>query len=75
MVAIADSIAWDKLDDADFQEHHEKVIDFLRSPTCTRFLWGHLSDPEQANMIEAILTECEEERQRRRAAAGKSVTA
>lgn len=71
MVAVPKSIGWDQLDDEDFQEHHEKAIDFMRSPTCTSFLWGHLSEPEQANMIETILTECEDERQRIRQQRGK----
>lgn len=73
MIAVPKSIAWDKLDDADFQEHHEKAMDWLRSSDCTRFLWGHLSEPEQANMISAILDECEQERQRIRQQRGKQV--
>jgi hypothetical protein len=73
MVAIPKSIGWDELDDVDFQEHHEKAVDFLRSADCTRVLWGHLSEPEQANMIEAILAECEIERQRIRQQRGKRV--
>lgn len=71
MVAIPRSIGWDELDDDDFQEHHEKAIDFLRSPDCTRFLWGHLNDAQQSEMIEGILQNCEEERQRIRQQRGK----
>lgn len=71
MVAIPKSIGWEELDDADFQDHHEKAVEFMRSPACTGFLWPHLSPSEQGNMIDCIFTECEIERQRRRAARGK----
>ena len=57
MVAIAKSVAWDKTDDQDFSEVHGKVIDFLRTPHATRFLWPHLSDPEQAEMADSILSQ------------------
>jgi hypothetical protein len=73
MVAVPKSIGWEKLDDNDFSEHHEKAIEFLRSPDCTRFLWGHLSDAEQSNMIESILEECERQRQEIRARRGKTI--
>lgn len=71
MVALPKSISWDEMEELEFQEHHEKAVEFLRSPDCTRVLWGHLSDPEQANMIEAIITEAEIERQRIRQMRGK----
>ncbi len=67
MVAVPKSIAVEKLDGADFEEHHEKAIDFMRSPVCTGFLWPHLSGSEQSNMIEGILTECEVKREELRA--------
>jgi len=59
MVAIPKSISFRALDDQDFQAHHEKVKDFLRSPHATRFLWPHLSDVEQAEMIDTILSQFE----------------
>ena len=55
MVALPKSVAWHKLDDAAFAEHHMAVIAFVRSPACTGFLWGHLPEREQAEMVEAIL--------------------
>jgi hypothetical protein len=73
MVALPRSIGWDEMEDLDFQEHHEKAVNFLRSPDCTRFLWGHLSDLEQSNMIEGILTECEVRRQEIRQQRGKGM--
>ena len=55
MVAGPKSIAWDKLDDAEFYEHSERVIAFLRSPRATGFLWSHLEPSKQAEMVNMIL--------------------
>lgn len=57
MVALPKSISFRALDDADFQDYHNNVIDFLRTPHATRYLWGHLSDPEQAEMADSILSQ------------------
>lgn len=57
MVALPRSIAWHKLEDAEFAEHHAKVVAFARSPHCTGLLWGHLSPAEQSQMVETILAE------------------
>jgi len=57
MVALPRSIAWHKLDDAEFAEHHMALVDFVRSPQCTSFLWGHLSPADQSEMVETILAE------------------
>lgn len=72
MVAIPKSIAWHELDDVEFQEFFEKAVLFLRSPTCTGFLWPHLSLLDQGHMIEGILAECEVKREEIRARRGKS---
>lgn len=56
-VAISRSIAWHNLEEADFAVHHAAVIDFMRSPRCTRFLWPHLDDRQQTEMIESIIAE------------------
>jgi hypothetical protein len=56
-MAVSRSIAWEKLDDADFAEHHREVMQFVRSVHFTRFLWPHLSDLEGDNMVDAILQE------------------
>lgn len=55
MVALPKSISFKAVDDADFQEHHEKVKAFLRTPYATRFLWPHLSDEAASEMVETIL--------------------
>jgi hypothetical protein len=55
MVAIAKSVAWDKLDDAEFEEAHGKVLAFARSEHASAFLWAHLSVSEQGEMIETVL--------------------
>lgn len=59
MVAIPKSIAHHKLDDVEFSEHHEKVKEFLRSPYAKQFLWPHLPESEQDEMVESILTQFE----------------
>lgn len=56
-VAIPQSIAWERLEEADFAEHHAEVIKFMRTSACTGFLWPHLSAQKQSEMIEAILQE------------------
>lgn len=55
MVALPESVAWHKLDEAEFEAHHAKVIAFLRSPHATSFLWPHLSPADQSQMIESVL--------------------
>ncbi len=57
MVAIPKSIAWDKLDQAEFEPLHDGVFGFARSEHARRFLWGHLSDQESWEMVEAALGE------------------
>jgi hypothetical protein len=56
-VAIPRSIAWRKLDDNDFAEHHLEVVKFLRTEYVPRFLWPWLSDREGMEMVESILRE------------------
>lgn len=59
MVAIPKSISWSKMDDAEFTEHHRKVVDFLRSEHAQRFLWPHLTPEQTWQTIETILEEFE----------------
>lgn len=56
-VAIARSIAWEELDDAEFAEHHAAVIGFLRSCHATRFLWPWLNDLQADAMMDSLLRE------------------
>jgi hypothetical protein len=59
MVAIPKSVAYDKIDDAQFSELHAKVIDFMRSRYCQGFLWAHLDDVKRGDIIESIVGEFE----------------
>ena len=56
-VAIARSIAWERLEEADFEEHHREVIRFMRSAHCTRFLWPQMSDINADTFINNVLGE------------------
>lgn len=61
-VAIPDSIAWSKMDDIAFAEHHQRVKDFLRSPRATEFLWPHLPPYAASKIVEGLLEGFERER-------------
>lgn len=56
LVALPLSIAYDSLDDAEFYEHHVKVVAFLRSAGATRFLWPEVNDEAALAGVEAILS-------------------
>jgi len=62
MCAIPKSIAYDKLDQQEFQNIHDKIFEFARSEHARFFLYPHLSDGVSMNMIDAILVEFETER-------------
>ena len=55
MCAIPRSIAWSAMDEAEFSEHHRKVLAFLRSQRCTRFLWPAVDDVTAGNMMSELL--------------------
>lgn len=57
MVAMPQSIAWHRLDEAAFCEVHAKVDEFMWTPRARSFLWGHLSDAQSLAMVEAWRTE------------------
>lgn len=59
LVAVPKSIAWHRLEESDFREHHLKVIQFLRSPLCYRQLWPVLTDAMGELTAETILAEFE----------------
>lgn len=54
-VAIARSIAYENLDQADFEPIHQGVMAFARSIYATQYLWPHINIQQQADMIESIL--------------------
>lgn len=60
MVAIPRSIAYDKLDDAEFDAHHESVKLFLRSDRAMGFLWPHLTPMQASEIVEGIVRPFEE---------------
>ena len=55
MVAMPKSIAYHKLDQAEFEEIHNKVFAFVRSEHCRGFLWGHLDDEQSWEMVESVM--------------------
>lgn len=55
--ALPESIAWHKLDEADFAEVHAKVDQFLWSDHARRFLWPHLTPQQTYDMVDQFLTE------------------
>lgn len=63
-VAIPKSISYSQMDDAEFDVHHEKVKDFLRSEHAQRFLWPHLTPEQTWQTIETILGDFEREQPR-----------
>lgn len=59
MVAIPKSVAYDRIDDAEFSELHGKVVDFMRTTHCMRFLWPHLEEHAAAETVEKVIAEFE----------------
>lgn len=57
MVALPQSIAWHRLDEADFADLHAKVDAFLWTEHARRFLWPHLSEQQTYDMVDQFLTE------------------
>ena len=55
MAAIPKSVRYERMDDEEFKSLHDKCMTFLRSHHATQFLWPHLSDQQQAEMIDALL--------------------
>jgi hypothetical protein len=55
MVALPESIAWHKMDDAEFQTHHEAVKAFLRSERALAFIWPATTPADAAASMDAIL--------------------
>lgn len=55
LMAIPKSIAWEKLEQAEFEEHHAKVMAFLRSVRATRYLWPRMSDLQADEFINNVL--------------------
>lgn len=56
-VALARSIAFHRLDQAEFEPIASAIWVFSRSIYCTRFLWPHLDDDQGMGMAESVLAE------------------
>jgi hypothetical protein len=56
-VAMAKSIKWDKLDQAEFEPIANAIFGFTYSTYATRFLWPHLSDEDGYQMVDSVLGE------------------
>jgi hypothetical protein len=59
MVAVAHSMNWESMDDNDFHELFNDVLDFVWTGHLQRFLWGHLSDAQQSEMAQRFVDELE----------------
>lgn len=53
VVPIPRSISYSRADQAEFEQYHEKVVEFMRGQHCAPFLWKHLDNPHA--MIDQIL--------------------
>jgi hypothetical protein len=56
-VAMARSIDWASLDQAEFEPVAHAIFAFLRTLHASRFLWPHLEDDEGQGMVESVLAE------------------
>jgi hypothetical protein len=56
MVALPQSIAFDKLDEADFADLHSRVDAFLWTDHARRFLWPHLTVQQTYDFIDQLLS-------------------
>ena len=61
-ITIPRSIAFDKMDDVEFEAYHQAVKGFMRSTECTRPLWPRSPDHEAAESIEQIIEKYERQR-------------
>lgn len=56
MVALPQSIAFDKLDETDFADLHARVDAFLWTDHARRFLWPHLPAQQTYDFIDQLLS-------------------
>lgn len=57
MVALPESIAFHKLDEADFSDLHAKVDAFLWTEHARRFMWPQMTQEHSYAMIEQLMQE------------------
>lgn len=58
VIPVPKSIQYSQMEQADFEVYHAHVLDFVRQPHATKFLWKHLSDLQQLEMIESVIEAC-----------------
>jgi len=54
-VPIPKSTSYKKADEDEFRLYHAKVLEFLRGQHAANYLWKHLSEERQREMMETIL--------------------
>lgn len=54
VVPIPKSISYSKADQAEFQQYHAQVVEFLRGPHASKYLWKHLGEKSH-EMMSGIL--------------------
>lgn len=57
VVPVPKSIAYDKMEQTDFEAFHQAAVDFLRSEHAITYLWPKLTVLQRHDAIEAVLGE------------------
>lgn len=60
-VAIPRSTAFEKCSENEMREFHEDMVEYLHEPRAQRYLWKHLKPAARAEMVDAILSDQNEE--------------
>lgn len=55
LVPLPRSIAYEELDQAEFERVHEETVNFFLTPRAYTTLWPHLAENEAADMMQAII--------------------
>lgn len=56
VVPIPKSISYRDADEAEFRLYHVQVIEFLRGPHAMKYLWRHLPEDKQKEMMDSLLS-------------------
>lgn len=57
IVPIPRSISYRKADQAEFEQFHSQVLDFLLGEHASRYLWPHLDDAQAHDMMLSVIGE------------------
>jgi hypothetical protein len=60
IVPLPKSIAYASIEEQDFREFHDNVIDFLRGEHAAMYLWKHLGKQGSYDMMDSVLREFNE---------------